>query len=234
MLIPALHRWESYSTLEAMFAPTALTQPDKIQFSQMTNASAAPVPLLAAINKSFATLANEYRALIPDVAPAARDLATEMADSMQISANRASLLVELSAAAIDKPKREAHLDNALEIINATMMVVQRRQARYRVPASRIASWRPSPTAYTFGYLWSASSLYYFWRDYGVVAKKSLRSRSPCYVNYEDPANIAIGQGLIESLTTALRKIFGNLPIADLIADCLASPKDAPEFPKDLR
>ena len=225
--------WESFSELEAAFAPGALTQPSKVSYNDMKDASAPPGPLLAQINSTFVTLAAEYTALVATVPLSARKLAQELADTMTITSNRAQLVIKLAAASIDSKSKESHLEDALSTINATLEVMNRRVALYRVPASRIGEWKPSPTAYTFGYLWSASSLYYFWRDYGLVAKKSLRSRTPCYVNFENPADVALGQGLLDSLAKALRKIFGNLPITDLIADCLAPPKDAPQFPRDL-
>jgi len=228
-----LEGWESFSELEAAFAPGALTQPSKVSYNDMKDASAAPGPLLAQINDTFVSLAAEYTALVATVPQSARKLAQELADTMTITSNRAQLVIKLAAASIDSESKESHLEDALSTINATLDIVNRRVALYRVPASRIGEWKPSPTAYTFGYLWSASSLYYFWRDYGLVAKKSLRSRTPCYVNFENPADVALGQGLLDSLAKALRKIFGNLPITDLIADCLAPPKDAPQFPRDL-
>ena len=50
--------------------------------------------------------------------------------------------------------------------NATMLAavetVATREAAYRVPVERIAGWRNGSTAYRFGYLWTAHSLYYWW------------------------------------------------------------------------
>lgn len=36
----------------------------------------------------------------------------------------------------------------------------------RVPVERIGGWRLNPTVYTYGYLWTVHSLFYWWRDFG--------------------------------------------------------------------
>ena len=44
---------------------------------------------------------------------------------------------------------------------------------FHVPIERIASWRQGPTVYKFGYVWAAKSLYYLWRDQGVIINENV-------------------------------------------------------------
>ena len=131
------------------------------------------------------------------------------------------------------PRYARHLSRARAAIEAAAAVVARREAAYRVPPARVAGWRWNPTAYDFGYLWTPSSLLYWWRDYGIASRSSPEARSPCYLNYQSAADIAVGGGALQDALEAIREhAHGNAP-ADLLTDCLASPKDALSSLEDL-
>ena len=93
--------------------------------------------------------------------------------------------------------------------------------------------------YNFGYLWTVHSLLYWWRDYGRAKHhvnatgSSLRSRSPCYLNYIEPADVGFGGGVLSELSSLLERLFGKVVVADLIADCLAPPDKEIVLPRDL-
>ena len=59
------------------------------------------------------------------------------------------------------------LRNSRLIINQASNIIIQRESQYRVPWQRVGAWRDNPTVYRFGYLWSAHSLYYWWRDQGL-------------------------------------------------------------------
>jgi hypothetical protein len=83
------------------------------------------------------------------------------------------------------------------------------------------------------------SLLYWWRDYGRAKHhvnatgSSLRSRSPCYLNYIEPADVGFGGGVLSELSSLLERLFGKVVVADLIADCLAPPDEEIVLPRDL-
>ena len=44
---------------------------------------------------------------------------------------------------------------------------------HNIPSDRITTWRQGPTVYKFGYVWAAKSLYYLWRDQGVIINENV-------------------------------------------------------------
>ena len=90
-----------------------------------------------------------------------------------------------------------------------------------------AGWRDNPTAYAFTYLWTARSLYYWWRDEGKAVEIPI---SPCYLNIINPASIALGEGSLSNTLDVINDVFDKVPGIGSITECLSAPIDEPEWP----
>jgi hypothetical protein len=60
--------------------------------------------------------------------------------------------------------------------------------------------------YTYGYLWTVHSLFYFWRDYGKALDSNIDEISPCYLNIIDPVDVAFGEGIFLNVTEVAREV----------------------------
>ncbi len=236
---PYLSGMDSWTSLLAVIKPHAVTQPRRVHFRDHSNKHYPRVaPLLAAMNSTFGGLAAEYAALRPRVAAAARDLWDDLSDAMAMVALRArqvALLYAAAAPGVDAAEKKSLLAQALRVMGQAATVVERREAHFRVqPAERISGWRPeNPSAYDYGYVWTAHSLYYFWRDYGIVQRGGVDAvLEPCYLNMIDTTDTALGVGL--NVSRALRRALRKLGVlGDVVGTCLAPPPQAYEFPRDL-
>ena len=101
-----------------------------------------------------------------------------------------------------------------------------REAEYRVPADRIAGWRENPTAYPYGYLWTARRLVYWWRDEGKAVDAPW---SPAYLNTLSPLDVAFGEGLWTPAADLVRALGPALGVA-AVTDLFAAPDREPTFP----
>lgn len=190
-------------------------------------------PLLGAMEQRFAALATKWDALRAQVPPAALPLFDDMADAMHMTAYRAAQVHGLydyvdQRADLDPLPRLARLATARSSLDAAAKVVKKRETQYRVPAERIAGWGTNPTAYTFGYLWTARTLYYWWRDEGQAVDHPL---SPCYLNVLSMTDVGLGEGALNGATGLLRTILDNPASGGDAAECLAAPRMAPTFPQ---
>jgi len=202
-----LEGWDTWSELGALVSPSASTQPNKLGIVEVRDwLGTSPQywtevePLLDAMEANFSALATRYAALLPLVPKAALPFYRELVDSANITALRAKLVHRLYNFAASyykesKAYRELQMAEAKAALASAAEVVAAREADYRVPLERIAGWRENPTVYTYGYLWTVHSLFYWWRDLG----KSLDDMSweayfsPCYLNVIDPVNVASGR-----------------------------------------
>jgi hypothetical protein len=123
--------------------------------------------------------------------------------------------------------RLARLATARKALDDAAAIVKTRETHYRVPADRIAGWGNNPTAYEFGYLWTARTLMYWWRDEGKAVD---HPSSPCYLNTIAPADIAMGEGAAASGADILRVLLDSPNGTDL-AECAAAPSTQPTFPQ---
>jgi hypothetical protein len=213
------------------------TQPGRLGPTEMRNPFHDPPgyskevePLMAEMEAAFVQQADELAALAPGVPAAAEPLMADLVDSAHMTALRAVQmhgLYDYVDSYLDFSKTEAwrlaRLKTARDALDAAAVIVAAREKRYRVPADRVAGWRTNPTAYGFGYLWTARSLYYWWRD---EAKAVLITKSPCYMNVYDPAKIAFGEGNLVSVATVLSKLGGGFE------ECLSPPATEPVYPLD--
>ncbi|MCA9262132.1 MAG: hypothetical protein KDA61_23100, partial [Planctomycetales bacterium] len=166
-----LQGWETWDDVNTLVESlptqaTMSTQPAKLGLVEMRNpAHAGPgyskeiEPLLGEMETTFAELASRGEALRARIPPSERDLFDDLADAMQMTALRALQVHGLydyvdGALALNQSTRRARLADARRALDAAARVVALREPRYRVPANRVASWRPNPTAYAWGYLWT--------------------------------------------------------------------------------
>ena len=153
----------------------------------------------------------------------------EVKDSVQIFANRAvfnQLLFEYAAALRWGSGYQEPLEEMLTLLNQTQVVIDRRVQNFRVPAERIASWRKTPAAYCYTYLWPAASLYYWWRDLLVVYHNYL---SPCHYNVRDIIEEGMGSGTLHTIVHSIYEVFKWVPFDGWINDCLGCPDEEPKY-----
>jgi hypothetical protein len=190
-------------------------------------------PLLAEMETTFGDLADRGAALAGTSGSGASDLLGDLADAARMTALRAKQvhgLYDYVAGPSDQAR--ARLQTARDALDAAAAVVVDREKHYRVPADRIAGWGSAvgsnPTAYGFGYLWFARSLYFWWRDEGKAVDAPV---DPCYLNAMNPVDIGLGEGLAQDAAQTIQSIVG----ASGVAACLAAPTAEPSFPQnDLR
>ena len=219
-------------------------QPDKLGLVEMRNPlHAAPnytarvKPLLAEMERAFGAHASELDAMRDRVAPQGRELFEELVASSRMTALRAKQIHGLydyvDKLGEDNPTaRIARLQQARDALDEATKIVQAREQSYRVPAERIAGWRKGPTAYEFGYLWTARSLYFWWRDEGKAVDAP---SSPCYLNIINGLTVGFGEGLWSGFGDIGRQITENVWGISGLTKCLGAPDIEPMFPQeDLR
>ena len=236
-----LQGFEAYDDLgdagKDLGLPAPVTQPDKLGLVEMRNPlHAAPRYtgevdlLLAATEQSLSTRSAQLDALgLND------PLFDDLADALRMTALRAKQihgLYDYVDQRNDDPAFSlARLADARTALDDAAAIVAAREPRYRVPAARIAAWRDNPTAYSFTYLWSVHSLYFWWRDEGKAVDAPA---SPCYLNIMNPADIALGEGIASSGAELLRAVTDGGSFSGL-GECAAPPATEPQFPQnDLR
>lgn len=230
--------WDDVSDLSTDLPVTLpMTQPAKLGLVEMRNPahggpgySAEIDPLLAAMETRFGQLADRADQLRARIPAHAKPLFDDLADAARMNALRAVQVRGLYQYVdgyfdTDMEDRLPHLQRARTALDQAAVVVQGREAQYRVPASRIAAWRPNPTAYAFNYLWTVHSLFFFWRDEGKAVDAPI---SPCYLNTINPVDIAFGEGF----GTDAARFIGEYLSDDQQRGCLAEPSAAPTLPPD--
>jgi hypothetical protein len=239
--IQGFDAWDDVAKL-AQALPTKaaqMTQPDRLGLVDMRNPlhggpsySKEIAPLLTEIEATFDALASRGDALRARVPAESKDLFDDLADAMRMTALRAKQVHGLydyvdgywSTSPLHDG-RDARLATARKALDDAQGIATGRVARFRVPADRIASWRAGPTAYDYGYLWTAKTLFYWWRDEGKAIDHPLM---PCYMNLVNPIDVAFGEGI----GTDAARLFGNLLSSGDQRSCLAEPKAEPTFPQD--
>ncbi|MBC7532686.1 MAG: hypothetical protein H7318_14020 [Oligoflexus sp.] len=207
-------------------------------------------PLLIAMNQELLQLANRSTALLRMLPLEKRSLFTEIDDALRITSLRARQVFALyhfvneDKKGIFSKKKDFYRDLARSSLDEAKIVSARRSTHYRVPLARIAAWKEGPTAYPYGYLWTADTLAYWWRDEAKAhLTKELPKRflSPCFLNLVDPINVALGQDhasatipsfdkwTVAGLETFLARILGP---SNATEECLNKPASEPLFPLD--
>lgn len=117
---------------------------------------------------------------MPLVDTPALAFATDISHALYVTAMRsyhANLLFRASDPNSSPQDRAQYLNTTVSVMQSIGAAITRLEGQYRVPVYRVAGWRAADpknplaagsTSYTFGYLWTVHSMYYFWRDYGLV------------------------------------------------------------------
>jgi hypothetical protein len=219
-----------------------MTQPERVGLVEMRNPfhdppgySAEVEPLLAEMASTFGSFANEIELLRPQIPENALPLFEDIAVGTRLLALRAEqvhgLYDYVDAIYEDDQEawREMRLTEARDALDQAVPLVLAQEAHYRVPADRIAGWRDNPTAYEFTYLWTARTLFYWWRDEGLAVEAPL---SPCYLNIINPVTLAMGEGTLSSATDTLNEVFENTGGIGSATECAAAPSSEPVMPPE--
>lgn len=184
-------------------------------------------PLLSAMRSTFTADSEALKQLVVLGDPA---LAAELTDAAAMTALRADQVAALYDAVDrrDDPADNAHaLDNARHALAQATTIATQRARHYRVPPARIASWGANPTAYNFGYLYTAHTLFYWWRD---EAKAVLVPRSPCFMNIVNPIDVGLGEGQWADAADTIAQATHAWPLLGFGTECLGPPASAPVLP----
>lgn len=225
------------------FVRSIRTQPDRLGLLDVKGRSgsrryeATVRPLLSEMKTQFEALSTEMTSLVGSAAEPGRALVAEMSDAARMNALRARQMLGLydrasRMKADDAAWKAERLKDAQGALDEATTIVTRREAAYRVDAERIAGWGKNPTSYNFGYLWTVRSLLFWWRD---EAKVTLEPRSACFLNYQNPAEIATAEGVENDLYQRLETLVKYFGFAFGWADaCLHPPADEPDVRRVAR
>lgn len=198
------------------------TQPDKLGLVELRNPfHAAPMvddidDLLRAMERTFAMDAAALESLAASDARAA-----DLGVAMRMTALRSEQVHSLYSFADGRGR--VHLANARRALDRALVLA--RGYTYRADAERLAGWGPNPTAYRFGYLWTARTLYYWFRD---EAKADVAPVSPCYLNILDFFEIGFGEGL-DGMAADVARTLSAMPGVSALTACLVDPLDEPRL-----
>lgn len=157
-------------------------------------------PMLKSSATQLAQLHQRLLAVQSAIPESSRLYFAELADNLAITALRAEQVYHLYEYADEKgdhfwDQHEIfsiqHKQQAMAALDLAHTITARQQLRYRVDPERIASWSYNPTAYHFGYLWTANTLFYWWRD-----EQKILHNAPSigFANILDPIDLANGEG----------------------------------------
>lgn len=232
--------WDTWSEIAAATNASASTQPTKISFLDVQDPLhyktylSEVAPLLAEMETEFSEIANLLLAYQPLVPTWTLDLYNDIVESTQVLAFRAVQVHALYDYATgffaNKTWRAERLKDAQNAMMEVQTVISNREANYRISPYVVAGWRPNPTCYSYGYLWTVHSMFYFWRDYQQAIDSSLEAAlSPCFMNIIDPANVAFGEGIFYNVTAVAYEYFQKFGFTKFFSDCLAAPAEEPKY-----
>jgi hypothetical protein len=229
--------WDDFSFLAVPLPGFELTptQPKRVAFSQLAEIDYPGhlEPLLAEMETTFFGLALRFEALAPEIPAHARSLYDDLRAALKITALRASQVHGLYDYVHARRQPEggalaaACLQKARDALDEAQLIVDQREASYRVAPDLVAGWRRNPTAYDFGYLWTVRTLYYWWRDEGRAV---LGVRTPCYLNIIDMLDVGFGDEDLIALGRCLYALGKRFPPLAELTECLADPEVEPEMP----
>ena len=232
---------DPWTSLLATIKPHAKTQPSRIDFHDQNNEYFPFVlPLLNAMNATFWNLTNEFVSF-QETDCSDNTYVEEIVDSLKILTLRSSqmkLLFEVTSnVGMSEEDKMKKLESARNVIENAQNIVLKREEdmKNRIhPIERIVGWRENPSGYGFGYLWTVHSLYYWWRDYGLVERLGASAWfDVCYLNLQLSLDLVFGFGgdLSRTLWNALETNLKSL--GGMIGNCLAPPNEEYVFPRDL-
>lgn len=196
------------------------TQPDAIQYLQvarddelLTRYRQQVRPLLLAMKTEFAQLALRSNPLLQAAPERLKPYLQEINDGLWLNALRSDFVYQLFEAAVEQNlgqsgSRAARLKRADQILEQVQQRVSQRRQSYRSDPRRIADWLPlQATAYRFGYLWRADTLYYWRRERAQFAGQT----HLCDANLIDPFEIAFPDPENMPLVSLMRGLLGVIP-----------------------
>lgn len=177
------------------------TQPDQYSFFEVLEDKKVAQKYNQSIKPLLKSMADKFQALskrckrMKRIPSRAIDIFQELCDGLEINALRAQFIDALYQSAYashreQEPRALEQLQRAQYTILKAEQVVKRREASYRVSKKYIADWRPTPTAYNYGYLWTVSTLHLWKRDFEQL---KMKNKNACYKNNIDPMVIAFGE-----------------------------------------
>ena len=240
--IAYIQGWDTWSEL-ATAVGVANAQPDKVQFFQMQKFSflGPQFPSISQVMTNTVSgmqavldlVADQYNATLSFNAgqPEMAIRREELLDVANITLQRAIQVQNLIEIAHDfKNKRNSSYWDAAETALQTARVLIDRRLQF-VNFDRVCTWRPNPTAYNYTYLWSAKSMIFFWRDRQQLVNESIFAWTPCLMNVDDPIDVMMGRGVLDSIMKLLRTLIDQYGAAPF-GQCLSSPTEEPVYPKD--
>jgi len=181
-------------------------------------------PLLGAMSSRFGALAERYEKVAGTSAEA-----TELAQAARMMALRSDQLVALYQAHAYKPLkksedwRNARVAEARAAVDRAEEIMRAREKKYRVDARLIRGWGNSPTNYGYGYLWTAHSLMWWYRDEGSALKMR---KNFCFMNIVNPADNVFAKGQKTFIYKVL-KFISAVPLFGALNECLSPSKSEP-------
>jgi hypothetical protein len=193
-----LQGWDTWATLAAVVTPDSLTQPLALSLEEMKAGlgdsfySNSVSPLLTDMENQFQQFYQSISAMYPSTPSHVASLMQDLIDSMHITYVRAKFVhavYDSTWLSQSVAWRTQRLADAVAAANEARVVIQKREAQYRVPLERIAGWEYNPTAYSYGYLWTVHSMYYYYRDLYRAVSSDLSTVSPCFMNIISPVDV---------------------------------------------
>ncbi len=232
---------EINTTLNDVFGMShAATQPHRLGFralrrglifGQSVSYAKEVRPLLQAMSSRFMDLGNQMVRLAnrKDIEPTIWGDIVEFAHGGQINAMRSlqvyALYDSVAAPSMGQSQEwaKSRLAEARKALDFAMNTVAAREKSFSVNANRIAGWNKNPTAYRYGYLWTARTLFFWWRDEGIVTKNP---PNECFMNVINPGEIAFANGQSNFYYEAISMI-AKLPFVGSYNECIAPSTKEP-------
>mmetsp|Transcript_21496 Transcript_21496/g.48478 ORF Transcript_21496/g.48478 Transcript_21496/m.48478 type:complete len:821 (-) Transcript_21496:164-2626(-) len=202
-------------------------------------------PLLLEANTTFAALAAQIGALSEGhLASDQREAVQDLADSAQLLSLRCSQVLHLyehaawcsGSASSASPSCQRHLTGSRDALRAAQALVSARSAQLGLDvlgagAKRmVLEWtEPVPTAYSYGYLWAATTLFYWRRDQTMVENGIM---DPCFGTINDPVELGLSGGggpWARWARSVARSLLSNRLWHAELSNCLG-PKEEPNLP----
>lgn len=182
-------------------------------------------PLLDEMASRFGGIASRFEKI-----PAPSDETVELAQAARMLALRSSQLVALYQAHAQKPLKkskdwkEARIKEARAAVDRAETIMRAREKKYRVDYRLVRGWGHSPTNYGYGYLWTAHSLMWWYRDEGSALK--IGRKNFCYMNIVNPADNVFAKGQKAFIYKVL-KVISIFPLFGALNECLSPSKSEP-------
>lgn len=155
----------------------------------------------------------------------------EFADGAQITANRASFVMNLWESRLARHKKrdfqnEVAFQNLQRLLDRTLEITEKRKNKIPMqPHHRplITGWETAghnnPTDYHYGYVWTAYNLLYWKREFNKLRYPHADGIT-CYMNTVQPSEI-VGQNVVSNIERIMRKI-------GIARSCVTIPTSEPD------